>query len=329
MSQPSEESKNEVAPVVSVIIPTYKHRDLVMETLASVWAQTFQDFEIIVIDDGSPDGTAQLLRPLAQEGRIRLIEQENRGQAAARNVGIAQARGEFIALLDDDDLWPDDKLQWQVEALRERPHAVLVYGYAHAFGNAFGKEVDWIWPDCQGPQGQVQEAFYQWNWIASPGQMLVRHDAMRVVNGFDTRIWGADDWDLYIRLAARGEFIYSHRLSLRYRYHANNASHNARRMYLNLRRVMHKHLGRWPRAGNARAWWSARRFVRSRYHESRTARARAHTACGDWKKARVQWRRVLALEPGAIVDKDTLKHVLLAFSNGKFPPSRPQAQAQK
>ena len=94
---------------VSVIIPTYNHVDYVAETLETVFAQTFGDYEVIVVNDGSPDGTAEVLRPSREAGRIRYIEQANAGQAAARNRGLAEARGEFIAFLDDDDLWPPDK----------------------------------------------------------------------------------------------------------------------------------------------------------------------------------------------------------------------------
>ena len=121
-------------PLVSVVIPTYKHANFVLETLDSVFAQTFTDFEVIVVNDGSPDNTAAVLRPMIASGKIRYIEQPNRGQAAARNRGILAANGEYIALLDDDDLWEPDKLQWQIEALRDRRDCVLVYGQLRTFG---------------------------------------------------------------------------------------------------------------------------------------------------------------------------------------------------
>src|SRR5690606_4258640 len=88
--------------------------------------QTFTDHEIIVINDGSPDDTAAVLAPYRD--RIRYVEQANAGQAAARNRGIGMARGRYVALLDDDDAWPADKLKWQVAALDAEPEAVLAYG---------------------------------------------------------------------------------------------------------------------------------------------------------------------------------------------------------
>src|SRR5690606_32958391 len=107
------------APAVSVVIPCYNHRDTVAAAVESALAQTFADREIIVINDGSPDDTADVLAPYRD--RIRYIEQVNAGQAAARNRGIELARGRYIALLDDDDIWPADKLEWQVAALDAEP----------------------------------------------------------------------------------------------------------------------------------------------------------------------------------------------------------------
>ena len=111
-------------PTVSVIIPTYNRRTYVQEAIDSVLAQTYPDYEIIVIDDGSTDGTDQVLH--ARYGdRIRYVWQENQGESAARNRGIALARGEYIALLDSDDLWLPDKLAKQIPFLDSHPGAVL------------------------------------------------------------------------------------------------------------------------------------------------------------------------------------------------------------
>jgi glycosyltransferase involved in cell wall biosynthesis len=115
-------------PRVSVVIPTYRRQDMIIDTLESVFLQTFQDFEVIVVNDGSPDETAELLAPLAASGRIRYLEQPNQGQAAARHRGLEEATGEFIAFLDDDDLWPPDKLEWQVAYLERNPSIAAVGG---------------------------------------------------------------------------------------------------------------------------------------------------------------------------------------------------------
>ena len=97
-------------PRVSVIIPAYNRADLIEETLDSVFAQTYRDYEIIVVDDGSTDDTRAVLAPLAAAGKLRYTYQENAGLPAARNTGIRMAAGQYVAFLDSDDLFTPDKL---------------------------------------------------------------------------------------------------------------------------------------------------------------------------------------------------------------------------
>lgn len=226
--------------LVSIVIPTYRHRDYVCETLSSVLAQTFRDFEIILVNDGSPDDTADVVREMVQRHQIRYIEQANAGQANARNVGIAQARGAYIALLDDDDLWPPDKLAWQVALLEEDPSAVMVYGGVRFVGD----DTSPLNPGPDAPSGDVREAFLRRCRIWSPGQTLIRHATLKQIGLLDETVWGADDWDLYIRLAAQGNVIYRNLPSLYYRIHRGSASQDAIKMYRNQWRVFNKHMGR-------------------------------------------------------------------------------------
>ncbi len=225
-------------PSVSVIIPTYKHADFVLATLDSVFAQTFTDYEVVVINDGSPDSTAEKLRPLADAGRIRYIEQENQGQGAARNRGLAEAQGEFIALLDDDDLWPPDKLEWQVAALRRHPDAGMVAGPAEVMDTATGR--------CLNRTSFLAEvafeALFQGNPFVSPGQTLARTSLLRRLNGLNAQIWGADDWDLYFRIAKNSPILMEDRAALLYQVHLGNASSQIKRMLNNLCLVIEIHL---------------------------------------------------------------------------------------
>ena len=245
------------APLVSVVIPTYRHERYIEETLASVFAQTFRDFEVIVINDGSPDGTAAVLAPWAKAGRIRYYEQPNSGQSATRNRAIEFARGEFIALLDDDDLWSPDKLEWQVSSLRENSRAVLCYGFAQSFG----LEQNYRIPAEPGPQGVMGDVLVRGNPIISPGQVLVRTATLRAAGGFDPTIRGTEDWDLWIRLGRLGEFLYKDRCALQYRLHAHNASGNVGKMFTAGLQVVHKHVGRTPLGSQWRLWLRARGFV--------------------------------------------------------------------
>ena len=228
---------------VSVVIPTYNHAQYVLAALDSVFAQTLPADEVIVVNDGSPDDTADRLRPLAEAGRIRYIEQPNAGQGAARNRGLAEARGTYIAFLDDDDRWPADKLRWQVDALDRSPGAVMVYG-PHQLLSADGAELSEDPNQApHEPRGDAHAAFRRRNWILSIGQTLIRADALRAIGGFDPTIWGSDDWDLYVRLARRGPFLFEPRAALHYRRHASNASGSALRHAVNHLKVVRRHIG--------------------------------------------------------------------------------------
>jgi glycosyltransferase involved in cell wall biosynthesis len=241
---------------VSVIIPTFNHRDHVLATLDSVFKQTFTDYEVIVVNDGSHDDTGVLLKSMVDAGRIRYFEQENQGQASARNLGIRAASGCYVALLDDDDIWPPYKLAWQVACLKRNPAAVVSYGYYLDLDGGYP------WPSSDAPHGDVYDQFRAQCWIRSPGQTLIRRDTLMNVGGFDERVWGADDWDLYIRLSKLGHFAYEHRCALRYRTHAGNASRNTWRLFSNADCVLRRHnrpvLLRWFNPAYRAGWANLR-----------------------------------------------------------------------
>lgn len=122
----------------TVVIPTYQRADLVLQAVRSVLAQTFQDFEIVVVDDGSPEP----IRPLATAGRVRVLRHEtNRGASAARNTGIRAARGELIAFLDSDDAWLPDKLRKQAALMEDAAYGACVTGYEYDTEEGFSVEI--------------------------------------------------------------------------------------------------------------------------------------------------------------------------------------------
>ena len=296
------------SPTVSVVIPTYAHRDFVMATLESVWAQTFTDYEVIVVNDGSPDDTDTVLRPLAAAERIVYLTQENAGQAAARNRGVAVARGEFIALLDDDDLWPSDKLARQMAAMRAHPDVALVYGPAipiRADGAPIGAleraqlPID-IWDE--GPSGDVHAAFALRNYILSPGQTLIRRATLPQQGPFDTALWGCDDLDLWLRLAERGKFLFLPGVpALHYRVHPGNASRHEARLHLNEMRLYQKHIIRHAgdpvRRTAIRAGWQARGRTLTRYWLLQSLRAGSR---GDLRAGADRLRVLLRLLFGLV-----------------------------
>jgi glycosyltransferase involved in cell wall biosynthesis len=212
-------------PRVSVIIPTYRHRDFIPQTLASVFEQTFTDYEILVINDGSPDDTRGVISPYLDSGRITYIEQSNHGQSHARNVGLSRAAGELIAFLDDDDLWPPDKLSAQVDFLDREPTVGMVGGRFQRI-DAEGK------PGKPGPfyPSITFEELFCANPFHSPGQTLIRASLLRELGGLNSAIWGADDYDLWFRIARRSTIVMRDEIALYYRVHPNNASKQMARL---------------------------------------------------------------------------------------------------
>jgi glycosyltransferase involved in cell wall biosynthesis len=225
-------------PLVSVIIPAYQHGQCIVESVESVMAQTFRDFEVIVINDGSTDGTEEVLRPYVEKNRIRYFHQENQGISATRNRGLSLATGEFVAFLDDDDVWPPDKLEWQVDALRNST-ALVVGGLTSVFGTRGDRKA--IVETSEYSTIDTAKLFGG-NPFGSPGQTLIRKSALLEIGGFDPTIWGADDHDVWIRLSRMGEIRRYERISLFYRVHESNTSRDSERMFENAEKVIRKNL---------------------------------------------------------------------------------------
>src|SRR5579859_2999501 len=233
-----------VRPAVSVIIPTYAHSTYIGQTLESVFSQAFEDYEVIVVNDGSPDDAGSRLADLSASGRIHYVEQPHSGPAVARNHGLSLSRGEFIAFLDDDDLWPGDKLEWQVRYLRLNPTVGAVAG-------------DRFWWDGVSPPPRVPsktreirvltwESLFRGNPSASPGQVLLRRSILDRVGFLNPDIWGADDFDLWFRIAGVTRFELHDRIALLYRAHNSNASHQLDRMLANTRAVIEAQVAKAP-----------------------------------------------------------------------------------
>jgi glycosyltransferase involved in cell wall biosynthesis len=309
-------------PLITVVIPTFNHRDYISATLASVFSQTLADYEVIVINDGSPDDTAEIVRPLAEVGRIRYLEHANRGEAAARNLGLAEARGRYVAFLDDDDLWPPDKLAWQARALADVPDAVLVYGTCMLFEGSQDPEAEARGERAaslqQMPSGRVHTAFLRRNWIRSLGQTLIRRSTLAEVGGFDESIRLANDYDLYIRLASHGPFVLQKRCALFHRLHQDNASKEYWTHYTNVVAVRRKHLGRMPRWPHVRCWLANYNYFRCAFHSSIATEACRAYASGDTKLARTLWVQACRVNPLALGQMSVLKSLVATTLPGLY-----------
>jgi glycosyltransferase involved in cell wall biosynthesis len=203
-------------PLVSVIIPAYQIAPFVAETLDSVFAQTVTDFEVIVVNDGSPD-TEELERALERyRERICYIHQENAGAGAARNRGVREGRGEFIAFLDGDDLWKPDYLEKQLKFAREGGYD-LVYADALLFGESpvAGKTYMQTAPS-EGAVTFVSLLRNDCNVITSG--VVARRGALIEAGLFDESLRNAQDFEMWARMAKRGaRLAYQRKVLLRYR----------------------------------------------------------------------------------------------------------------
>jgi glycosyltransferase involved in cell wall biosynthesis len=183
-------------PEISVVIPTFQRRALTLRAVRSVLSQSFRDFELIVVDGGS-DGTDEALSGL--DDRIRYVRHENRGPAAARNAGIALARGELVAFLDSDNQWLPDHLSVLLDVFARHPSAVLV-STCPQFVVAGGE---------QPADARVYDALpgmVRANTIGYVSCVAVRRDALTAIEGFDETLAVAEDDDLWLRLAFCGPF---------------------------------------------------------------------------------------------------------------------------
>lgn len=189
--------------LVSIIIPTYNRQDHIRKAIESCLEQEYGNKEIIVVDDGSTDGTRVALQPYIESQGIKYIYQENRGPAAARNKGIEKSQGEYIAILDSDDSWQDKKkLEKQVKFLRENPDYVLVGGGV-IVKNKEGREMGrYLLPE----KDREIRGFILLNNPFAHSTVLFRRRDWEKAGGYDENFDFYEDWDLWLKFGKLGKF---------------------------------------------------------------------------------------------------------------------------
>ncbi len=185
-------------PAATVVIPTFNRAPIVGRAIRSVLGQTCQDWELIVVDDGSADGTEQAVRGIS-DNRIKYIRHDRKhGGGAARNTGIRCARGEYVAFLDSDDEWLPEKLQKELEVFRNSDPAVGLVYTGKVMLDDTGRVLEIRMPT---KSGWVYEALLEANFIGSCSRVTVRKQALERVAGFDETLVSHQDWDLWLRVA--------------------------------------------------------------------------------------------------------------------------------
>ncbi|MGI8499583.1 MAG: glycosyltransferase [Hassallia sp.] len=223
-------------PKISVIIPAYNCAKTIKETIESVLNQSFTDFELLVINDGSTDSTLDIVSQI-EDCRIKIFSYKNAGGNVSRNRGINHAVGEFISFLDADDIWTPEKLATQLQAIDKNPTTKVAYSWTD-YIDENGKFVS------SGTHislnGNVYEQLLVKNFLENGSNPLICRDALLAVGGFDESLVAGQDWDMWLRLARDFNFVAVPEVQILYRISANSVSCNLARQEKACLQVLNK-----------------------------------------------------------------------------------------
>ena len=228
-------SQQDTTAKVSVIVPAYNSADYTVETVESILAQTYRDFELIVVDDGSTDNTREAMASFGEA--ITYIYKENGGACSARNLGISRSSGEFVACIDCDDLWVLDKLERSLERLEAEPELALVFTACYLIdkdGEITGKT------NYKFKLSRPYVELLHENFITAPS-VVMRRACLDQVGAFDERIFIPADWDLWLRLARSFPIAYIDAPLSKYRMVSNYTLRHAQQYVEETQYLLDKH----------------------------------------------------------------------------------------
>ncbi len=224
-------------PKVSVVIPTYNYAQYIEEAVDSVLVQTHKDCEIIVVDDGSTDDTRVVVSQYAPD--VKYIYQKNQGLSAARNTGIRNSKGEYIAVLDSDDLWLSCKLEKQIRLFEANSRLGLVY----SDGLVFGEELAWDDLSFGGNmnfyRGRIFDKLVLGNFIPCLS-VVIKRSCFDKVGLFDISLDACADWDMWLRISSHYEVDYVDELLVKYRKHRGSLGTRTEMVEENALKVLEK-----------------------------------------------------------------------------------------
>lgn len=187
---------------LSIVIPAYNASEYLAETIESVLSQTFTDFELLIINDGSTDNTAEIVNIYSEkDNRIKLFSQQNQGVSFARNTGIKIAKGEYIAFLDSDDKWLPNKLAVHMEHFHKTPNLGISFGRVE-FITFDGKSTNYF--SKSRLFNIAPEHLYYENLIITPSNAVIRRTIFDSIGGFDSNLCGTEDAELFFRIIYKG-----------------------------------------------------------------------------------------------------------------------------
>ncbi|CAD5933497.1 putative glycosyltransferase RF_0543 [Planktothrix tepida] len=229
-------------PLISVIIPVFNGEKTIYYTIESVLNQTFTDFELIIINDGSTDSTLDVISSI-NDPRIKVFSYPNGNQAVSRNRGISHANGEYIAFIDADDLWTPDKIEDQYQALQNNPEAAVAYSWT----DYIDESSRFLRPGSHITiNGDVYPNLLVVNILENGSNPLIRRDALEEVGEFDSSLPPAEDWDMWLRLAKQYQFITIPKPQILYRQSSQSASANVLKLEASSTKVIEQSFSQAP-----------------------------------------------------------------------------------
>lgn len=271
--------------LVSVLLTCYNGERWIAQTLQSVCAQTYPDWELIVVNDGSTDGSQAVIDRFMDLRIRRRIQQAHCGIPGARNRGLREALGAFVSVLDQDDLWHPHRLAQQIAYLNANPEVGVVYTNADHIDTE-GRVIGVRYRTPPGA-GWLLETFLRRGLAVPIGTILARRECLTAVGPFNERLYGCDDYDLLVRLASRFRFGYLDECLTQLRYHPGSAWLSDR-MLLDHFIIAHEFAVRFPRYA---AW--IRRFEAAAYYRY----GRYLQEQGERRRARAEFLKALKTNP--------------------------------
>lgn len=285
-----------MAQLASVIIPCFNHGKYVAEAIESCLRQTHAPLEVVVVDDGSTDHSAEVVR---RYPTVKYLHQKNAGPSAARNHGTAESRGDFLCFMDADDRLPPGAVERHISHL-EATGAGWSYGGSVLIDDA-GVPVGL----GENPQysGDAYHVFRAGNWV-QPGRVMVRRSSLSTVGGFDLSLCGAADWDMWLRLARRFPVAALDEPVLEYRLALGSMSSNSLKMMADCLRVVQKHRRAHPGCGECQKIQS--RMTKELAAACKLSAWKAQSA-GDHVAARAWYALAAQFDLRVLLDLSTIK----------------------
>lgn len=285
-----------MSPLVSVITPVFGGERFVARAVESALAQSYRPVEMVIVNDGSPDRSKEVLAPFLSLPSVRYVEKPNGGVASARNAGLRIATGAYVALLDQDDAWYPHKLERQVAVLKSRTELALVHA-----------DVDYV--DANGAllphdpyfPARVEGNCFREFFLANPVMActaVARRSAIDEAGGFDEAIPFSDDYDLWLRIARRHEVAYVDEPLAMYRLHGSNESRKTVGIVSATMQVLRKALETIPDCEQL----VGRHGIRARFAQLECALSRHYFSNREWVRFGAHWLRALLLDRRTAVD---------------------------